>query len=368
MDKPKILIVDDKKENLFALEEILDELIAVVDVVTTLTGNDAVSKCLETEFAIILMDVQMPGMDGFEAMELIHRDGKNKDTPVIFLSAIYSDDFYKIKGLKQGAVDFISKPVVEGVLIAKINVFLLMYRQKKQMIEQMEKIQVLNRDLENFNKIMAHDMKQPLTVIKGAVYIALNEEKNMSSDTIELLQGIDKNCNHMNDLINEVLELIRIQNAAAVYESCDVNTMMANILDLLGRKVDKKIEIEIPVIPKLKSQPSLLYSIFKNLVENSLKYNENHVVKLSIAFEENQDQYVFHLRDNGIGISESNYSVIFEPFQRGNVSGKYSGSGVGLSIVKSAVERLGGKVFVEASGATGTTVCFSIAKNNLANS
>ena len=362
MKKAKILLVDDKKENIFALEEILENLVIDAELITALSGNEAVAQCLQTEFALILLDVQMPGMDGFETISLIHKDSLNQDTPVIFISAIYSEDFYKIKGLTAGAVDFIAKPIVEGVLLGKVNVFLLMYQHRRLLIEQMEQIQSLNRDIENFNRIMAHDIRQPLTVIKGAIYLVLSELENIPDEIKNILDSAERSCKNMEDLISEVLEFLRIRSIEIDYNEFKPTILLENMKTEVIEKSKKPVTIDIPEIPPIKSNLFLFTSIFRNLIENSVKYNENETIDIALQFEENQDSCIFKIKDNGIGIPKENYNNIFQPFERGSTAGKYPGTGVGLSIVRSAVEKLGGKIYIEKSGAEGTTISFSLKK------
>jgi len=140
MNKPKILIVDDKLANLIALETLLQNI--DVDCIRALSGNEALQLTLEHEFALALIDVQMPDMDGFETVELMRNVAITKYLPVIFVSAIYSDDFYKIKGVEAGAVDFITKPIIPKVLLGKVKIFLELYSQKLQLektVSELEK-------------------------------------------------------------------------------------------------------------------------------------------------------------------------------------------------------------------------------------
>ncbi|MCP4724815.1 MAG: response regulator [bacterium] len=139
--KPKILLVDDKVENLIALEKILDDL--DVELIRSTSGNDALEKLLEHEFAIVLLDIQMPGMDGFETVEIMRQKEKTKLLPVILVSAVYSTDYYKIKGVESGAIDFITKPIVPEILLGKIQLFLEHYRNKKHLEISLEEIKTL---------------------------------------------------------------------------------------------------------------------------------------------------------------------------------------------------------------------------------
>ncbi len=138
MEKPKILIVDDKIENLIALETLLRSIDA--DIIRAESGNEALAKTLEHDFALALIDVQMPIMDGFETVTLMRNDKKTEFLPVIFVSAIYSDKIYQIKGIASGAVDFLVKPLVPEILLGKVNVFLKLYNQKRKLEEALENV------------------------------------------------------------------------------------------------------------------------------------------------------------------------------------------------------------------------------------
>jgi response regulator RpfG family c-di-GMP phosphodiesterase len=140
MRRPKILIVDDRIENLVALEVLLQDI--NVRCIRALSGNEALQLTLEHEFALALIDVQMPEMDGFETVELMRKVTKTKSLPLIFVSAIYSDEFYKIKGVESGAVDFITKPYSPKILIGKVKIFLDLYTQKKKLEETVEKLEM----------------------------------------------------------------------------------------------------------------------------------------------------------------------------------------------------------------------------------
>jgi DNA-binding NarL/FixJ family response regulator len=147
--RPKVLLVDDRRENLIALTEVFRDV--EVDVVWASSGNEAVKKTLSDDFALILMDVQMPNMDGYEAVEFIRREEKNRSTPILFVSAVYSDDLYKIKGVQAGAVDFIVKPVDEALLLGKVRIFLELHEHKRQLAENNQALEEARRELEAAN-------------------------------------------------------------------------------------------------------------------------------------------------------------------------------------------------------------------------
>jgi len=229
--KPKILIVDDRLENLIALEETLEEL--DVEFVRALSGNEAVAETLRSEFALILMDVQMPDMDGFETSELIYKEKKNENVPIIFISAIYSDEFYKIKGVKSGGIDFITKPVNDEILLGKARLFLKQYLQKsiiektnKELIEANKKIIEQQKALveEERIKVMlkmagatAHEFSQPLSALIGC--IELLEDDNDPKKVFEYLPTMKEAGKQLTNILNKMRNIKNVNIDGSVPET-----------------------------------------------------------------------------------------------------------------------------------------------------
>ena len=171
----KILIVDDKVENLISLEEILDEF--EVDFVRAMSGNEAVTKAFQDDFALILLDIQMPEMDGFESAKLIRKEPKNYHIPIIFLSAVYSDDYYIFQGYKAGAVDYLVKPFAEETLICKVRIFLELYQQKLEIIDKQVKLEEEIVERKNTEKkleetiVKLNDALENLQTLRGLLPI-----------------------------------------------------------------------------------------------------------------------------------------------------------------------------------------------------
>ena len=153
---PKILIVDDKPENLYALEALLGQL--DVELVQETSGAEALGQTLEHDFALAIVDVQMPEMDGYELVELLRGNPDTVHLPVIFVSAIYSDEYHHRKGYDAGAVDFLSKPFVPEILLSKVRIFLDLHYQKVQLQERNAEIQALNKRLESENLRMEAEL------------------------------------------------------------------------------------------------------------------------------------------------------------------------------------------------------------------
>jgi len=183
MNKPKILIVDDRVENLVALEEILSDL--EVDIVRALSGNEAVAKTLELDFAIALIDVQMPDMDGFETLDLLREDRQTENLPVIFITATYLDEYHRIKGVERGAVDFMTKPIVPSVLLGKIRVFLNLYDQRIQLgntVTELDKALEVSGNYRDHLEELVEERTEEIIKANKALKLEIGERKKAEKE------------------------------------------------------------------------------------------------------------------------------------------------------------------------------------------
>jgi response regulator RpfG family c-di-GMP phosphodiesterase len=186
--RPKILIVDDYINNIIAIEGLLADL--DVEMIRAMSGSKAIELTDQHEFALILMDVQMPGMDGFETVENIRKDPKNEMLPIIYITAIYNENYYRTKGIKTGAVDFIAKPIITDLFIGKVTIFINLYRQRKRL-----ELEIINRaetekELEKAKNIaegaamakqqflstMSHEIRTPLNAIINTANLLREED------------------------------------------------------------------------------------------------------------------------------------------------------------------------------------------------
>ena len=172
MSIPKILIIDDKPQNLFALEKLLNQL--EVKIIQTTSGPEALGLTLEHDFCLAIVDVQMPEMDGYELVELLRGNPGTASLPVMFVSAIYSDEYHHRKGYDAGAVDFLSKPFAPEILLSKVRVFLELHRQRVKLQELVadlndknQALKKLNADKDKFFSIISHDLRGPFTTLIG---------------------------------------------------------------------------------------------------------------------------------------------------------------------------------------------------------
>jgi len=193
--KPKILIVDDNISNILVIEEVLSDL--DVELIRAKSGLEAIEQTKKHEFALILMDVQMPGMDGFETVEIIRQDSKNLLLPIIYITAIYNENYYRTKGIKTGAVDFITKPLIPDLFIGKVTLFVNLYKQRIVLEEEVEKRKEAEEEMklardeareaahakQLFLSTMSHEIRTPLNAIVNTA--KLLKEENPRSDQME---------------------------------------------------------------------------------------------------------------------------------------------------------------------------------------
>ncbi|MCD4796507.1 MAG: hybrid sensor histidine kinase/response regulator [Candidatus Cloacimonetes bacterium] len=342
--KSKILIVDDKIENLIALETLLQDF--DVDFIRALSGKEAIKQISRYDFALIIMDVQMPEMDGFETVRIIKKDKKNKLIPIIFVSAIYSQNYYNIKGVEAGGIDFITKPLITNVLIGKVRIFLDMHNYKVKLENEIElRKKVQNELLENrehlklLNKILRHDILNNLSVVISALrlYKANHDES--------VLEKSKKSIEKSVELINRMRGIEMAISSRKGLKPIDLNKAINKI-------IAAKPDVEFSV--KGKAQvlaDQTISSIFDNIISNAVIHGKAD--KINITINRKQKKCEIRIADNGQGIPDNIKESVFE---EGFHFGKTGGTGIGLYIVKKTIEKYGGKIFIEDNKPNGTII------------
>jgi len=383
----KILIVDDKAENLFALRQILSETKA--EIIEAPKGNDALIASLNHEFAVAILDVQMPEMSGYELAECLRKDKKTRHLPLIFLSAVFSDEYHIFKGYEVGAVDFIAKPFDPRILIGKVNIFLQLDRQRDllrnardelelRVLERTAELQIaysaqeqhsaqlkaMNQELQEFAFIASHDLQEPLRKIQtfGNMLVRKHKE-SFNPEGRDYMERMIKAANRMSELLRSLLDYSRTGTSFLDYEPVSLTEVArdaASDLEILIKKA--KGSVEISDMPTVDADATLMRQLFQNFIGNSMKYrkeSEPPSVKIYGRIEDGTCQVM--IEDNGIGFDECYSHKIFKPFER--LHGKntpYSGTGMGLAICKKIVNRHGGEITVRSIPEQGTTFCVSL--------
>ncbi|KDN55651.1 hybrid sensor histidine kinase/response regulator [Flavobacterium seoulense] len=382
-----ILIVDDIRANIIALKKTLE--FHNIDVDTAESGEEALKKILKTDYCLIIMDVQMPGLDGFEVVKILSGNKKTKDIPVIFLSAINIEKKYIFKGYETGAVDYITKPVDTDLLILKVKTFLKIYEQQnelkvmkellskeikirkeaqenleikiaertKELVLKNEALEFSNHELQQFSWVVSHDLNEPLRKIQ--VFMGIIKELYLVDDdkaTFYINRTI-KSAGRMQTLITDLLEYSRL-SSKVIPEKTDLNIVIQEVISDFDYLIEQKNAIvtvdELPVMDSISSQ---LRQVFQNLIGNSLKFSgkvETPQIHISSQFIKTKDfdaetdpdgQFCrITVTDNGIGFDEVYLDRIFVIFQSLNDRQVYEGTGIGLAISKKIIENHNGMI------------------------
>ena len=373
-----ILLVDDKSEDLLALELILGK--EQYNFVKASSGREALRILLkEQNFAIILMDVHMPLLDGIETATMIRESEKLRHIPIIFLTASNDKQDNIFKGYKTGAVDYMIKPLVPDIINAKVSVFTELYRKTIELERQKADLLALykelekstteitrsNKELEKFAYVASHDMQEPLrTIISYLQLLQEKFDKNMDKETEQYMDYVISAGYRMRDLITGLLEYSRINRTNEILEEVDFNFVLREVQENLGTSINEsKANVSIDKLPVCNCNHFQMVQLFQNLISNAIKFNGNGEPKIKVSHNIQETFHLFAVQDNGLGIDPKYGERIFEIFQRLHPLGEYSGMGIGLAICKKIVERHGGKIWVESAPGKGSTFFFTISNN-----
>lgn len=388
-DKPKILVVNDDAASLLALTSLLDQWAdeSNYTVLSARSGQEALRQVLLHDFAVILLDVNMPGMDGFETAEAIHQRPRSADIPIIFVTAFLADEIDRLKAYQRGAADFLFTPVIPQVLQAKVSVFVALAMKNEQLKRQAEKLSqrtteltATNRRLvremeerraaerkshakDEFLAMLGHELRNPLSAISSAS--SLIGLPGAGPEVIgRAKQIIQRQSQHLSRIVDDLLDLSRAMSGKILLsrQSLDLSALVSACLETFratGRTTGYRISADMG--PSwVDGDPTRLEQIVSNLLDNALKYTPAGG-SIDIVLSKSGGEVVLTVRDSGVGIPEELLPHVFDVFVQGAISIDRSqgGLGIGLSLVRRLVELHGGSVSA-ASGGSGNGSLFEI--------
>ena len=377
-----ILLVDDEPGNLHALQAVLEPL--EQNLITASSGTQALRKVLEHDFAVILLDVQMPDMSGIDAAAMIRERERSKTTPIIFLTGVVKTAEMMFKGYSAGAVDYLMKPVISGVLRAKVEVFVELAQVRHSLQQEIaerariagelsklnmvleqrnEDLTAANSDLEAFSHSVSHDLRMPLRHIQA--YVSMIEESafsKLNADEQRRLKGVREAAQRMSQLIDDLLAFSRIGRTAMRRSPVDLNTLVKAVITELQPEIkNRKVHWTLQQLPYISGDRALLHQVFTNLLANAVKYTRTRSeARIQVLAIEQDDEIIVGVKDNGVGFDTAYSDKLFGVFQRLHNATEFEGTGVGLANVRRIVQRHGGRTWAESVLNEGATFYFSL--------
>ncbi|MGZ5286438.1 MAG: sensor histidine kinase [Flavisolibacter sp.] len=387
----KILAVDDREDNLFSIETILEQ--DNYTIVKATSGRSALKILLQQhDFTLILMDVQMPDMNGFETASLIYEREKLKHIPIIFITAHNQGEDRMYEGYKMGGVDFIYKPINPELLRFKVSVFAELYRKTHELLNHErklisanrkleqevedrkaseEKIRMLNEqlvennfqlkstieELDRFAYVASHDLQEPLRkILVFSDKIQTRYKDAVDNELHRSLEKIVKASERMQQLINDLLRFSRETSNSEDFVLIPLNHLLNEVLADMEVDIEKvSAQVQVDSLPEIWCIPSQMRQLFQNLVSNAIKFRkpgEPPVIRIYSGSNGTTHHRII-VQDNGIGFDSKYADEIFMVFKRLHSYHEFEGSGVGLSICKKILERHNGAIRAESKPGSG---------------
>jgi two-component system sensor histidine kinase/response regulator len=386
--KANILIADDTPANLRLLTGILAEHGHKVRAAPN--GNLALQAAQSEPPDLILLDIMMPGLDGYAVCVQLKADARTRDIPVIFLSAL-TEAMDKVKAFSVGGVDYITKPFQTMEVLARVETHLALRNLQDKLREQNLQLQAeiserarANEELREFATIVSHDLRAPLLNLKGfaaeldsalraigpvldGFMPQMDEEQrqavstSLNKDIPEALGFIDSSVAQMDRFVHALLKLSRLGRLELSPESIDLNALVQAVLKTMAHQIEERqVKVTVSPLPEVIADQTAMEQILSNLLDNAIKYlDPTRPGEIEIGAEINRGEMTFRIRDNGRGIAEDDMDKVFAPFRRAGPQ-DVPGEGMGLPYVQALVRRHGGRIWCESEPGEGTTFSFTI--------
>ena len=367
-----ILVVDDDTTKRFALRAILASLDETV--VEASSGADALRQLLRQEFAVILLDVRMPIMDGFETAQLIRQRPSSELTPIIFVTALDQSETDLVKGYDLGAVDFVFSPVVPEILRAKVAVFAELYRAQQELRRYRSRLEFLvserttaltaiNRELEAFSSSISRDLREPLLAVDSLTKTLADEYgEKLDKRGKESLQRLRRASDRMSAVFDGLQALFRLTGGEIRRETLNISNLATEVVrDIRKDEPGREVEVKINEGVTASGDRRLVKVLISSLIDNAWKFTRREPKpRIEVGMEIVDGESRMYVRDNGVGFDMIYAHRLFGAFQRLHSQSEFPGAGIGLATARRIAHRHGGRVWAEGAVGEGATFYFVI--------
>ncbi len=365
-----ILIVDDKPENIIALKRILEKNGFEVD--SALSGEEALKKVLKNTYETIILDVQMPGLDGFEVAESVSGYSKTKDIPIIFLSAVNVNKEFISKGYASGGRDYLVKPFDPDVLVLKVKTFIKLYEQtcalqnmQQALVEEIDFRKQAERTKDEFITMASHELKTPLTSIKGYMQMVERSiERDLKEDAKKFMERTRQQLEKLNILIDDLLDTSKIASGKLEFKNriYDIDPIIDNAVDIIRQTYPSHNIIKTGNADvKIYGDAIRIEQVILNYLTNAIKYSPDSSEILFDVSLLGTDEVLVNVTDSGIGIPKDKQEQLFTKFYRvEESSNRFQGLGMGLYICAEIIKRHHGRFGVDSEPGKGSSFYFTL--------
>lgn len=365
----RVLVIDDLEENLYALRQILKREPYAVD--TARSAEEGLAMMLRHDYAAVLCDVQMPGMDGLEFIKIVRADPDLEKVPVTFITAHTYAESTLHEAFQHDAFDFMVKPVAPALVRGKCRVFATLYEQRQQLEAQADRVKrdqqrlaALNRQLaqrneslEQYAYVAAHDLQEPLRRLSVFCDVLEQDYGDVLDDDGKLyIRFIMESAQRMRGLLGDLLRVGRAEGQPPSPQVCALDAVVQHALENVDQYLTTHdAEVEVEPLPEVVTDPELVGQVFQNLISNAIRYRSDAPPRIRISAAERPQAWDIVFQDNGIGIAAEHHEVIFGMFRTLESQPASKARGVGLALCRRILTQLGGSIRVDSELGLGST-------------
>lgn len=362
-----LLLVDDLQENLLALEALIRA--PGRRIFTASSGDEALSLMLEHSFALAIIDVQMPSMNGFELAELMRGTERTRAIPIVFVSAAGDELNYAFRGYESGAVDFLHKPLDPHTVRSKVNVFVELFRQRQELQEAKAQLQRAVSMRDDFMSMIAHELRNPL----NSVYLQAQLRRKMvggpkqpdAQAMLRMVERDERQIRSMVRLLDDMLDVSRARTGklAIVPAPFDLVASAQVVVEAIqeqGKATGVQVTLSAPPTLEIVGDEFRIEQVITNLLTNALRYGQGKPVAVTVGLRDEVPEAFVSVRDQGMGIAPADQERIFEQFERTEGAAQVAGLGLGLYIARQIAQAHHGRLEVRSAPSEGAEFVLSL--------